>query len=201
MKSVQIILASRSPRRKELLARIIPERKFVVLDSNIPEKALKNETVEVFCQRIAEEKARNVMQRYHRKISNNALVIAADTVISIDNQIIGQPKDKKDAKKILRKLSGKRHEVLTGIALASPIRKTAMKFCVKSKVWMKKLNQKQINDYVASNEPMDKAGAYGIQGLGRKLIKKYQGSYTNIIGLPVKELRKKLALIYRTRTI
>jgi septum formation protein len=188
----KIVLASSSPRRKELLSKIIPEHEFIVIESNIQEKILEGENAESFCMRIAEEKARDVIKKHKGDISDKAIVIGADTVILFDNEIIGQPKDKNDAKKILEKLSGKKHEVITGIAIISVNENKIIKFTVKSTVWIKKLSDEEILEYINSDEPMDKAGAYAIQGLGKNLIEKFEGSYTNIIGLPIDELRQAL---------
>ena len=201
MKSSKIILASNSPRRKELLSKIIPEDKFITIGSNIREKILRGEDAEKYCLRIAEAKARNVIKRYKNRISGVQVVIGADTIISLNNEIIGQPKDKADAQIILKKLSGKCHEVLTGVAIVLVNQECTIRFCVRSKVWLKRLSKKAIMDYVESSEPMDKAGAYAIQGIGKKLVKKFNGSYTNIIGLPVQELRAALSSILGVRLI
>ena len=196
MKSSKIILASNSPRRKELLAKIISEDEFIAIGCNIREKILRGENAEKYCLRIAEAKTKNIIKRYKNRISGAIVVIGADTIISLNNEIIGQPKDKEDAQRILEKLSGKCHEVLTGVAIVMVNQKWTIRFCVRSNVWLKKLSKKAIMDYVESSEPMDKAGAYAIQGIGKKLVKKFNGSYTNIIGLPVEELRDILSYIF-----
>jgi len=192
---MEIILASKSPRRRQLLAKAMPGYKFMIIGSRISEKRRVQENADEFCRRIARAKARWVIRHNQALLKNDFAVIAADTAISIGKKVIGQPEDKNDARVILQILSGKLHEVITAVVVLS--KKKARKarvisFIVKSRVWMKKLTKKMIDDYIKTGEPMDKAGAYAIQGKGRKLIKKYEGSYTNIIGLPVEEMRKAL---------
>ncbi|MDI6752639.1 MAG: Maf family protein [bacterium] len=184
-----IILASSSPRRKELLSQITPN--FIVIGSDVSEKVLPGEDAEVCAIRLAEEKARNVIE----KIGDRYIVIGADTIVSLDNEIIGQPKDKADAKRILEKLSKTCHTVITGVAIILTDENRIIRFAVKSKVWMKELSPEIIEKYIASGEPMGKAGACSIQGRGGDLIEKYEGSFTNIVGFPVEEIREALAKI------
>ena len=191
-----MVLASNSPRRKELLSKIFSEDEFITIGSDIQEKILRGEDAESYCLRIAEAKARDVIKKHEKKIGEAVIVISADTVISLKKEIIGQPKNRNDAKEILEKLSGKRHEVITGVVVILIKEDCPIKFAVKSQVWMKKLSERRILEYIESNEPMGKAGAYAIQGLGRKLIKKFQGSYPNIIGLPIEELQDTLSHIF-----
>ena len=190
-----IILASKSPRRKELFAQIIPETDFIVIGSDVSEEILPGEDAESYSIRIAEEKARDVIARHKEKIEEASLVIGADTIVSLDNEIIGQPKDNTDAKRILKKLSKRCHTVITGVVIILTGGNPAIKFAVRSKVWFKELSCEIIEEYVNSLEPMGKAGAYAIQGGGRDLIERYEGSYSNIVGLPVEEIREVLSKI------
>ena len=195
MKHIKVVLASSSPRRKELLAEIIRPEEFMVIDSNITEKIRDGEDAESFSLRMAVEKASYVIRDYSDRIDDALVVIGADTVILFDNEIIGQPKDRPDAIRILRKLSGHCHEVITAVVLLLIKENREVKFAVRSKVWMKEISDEVIEDYIESGEPMDKAGAYAIQGIGKNLIERFEGSYTNIIGLPVDELKEALLKI------
>jgi septum formation protein len=192
MKYPTIILASNSPRRKELLREILPDTEFTIIGSNIPEKPYESEDGEAFCLRMAEEKASFVAATHASRVSKNAIVIGADTIIWFDRKIIGQPRDASDAARILRELSGCCHEVITGVAVLTTMQERVNRFAVSTKVWFKDLNDQVIEKYVGSGEPMGKAGAYAIQGTGKDLVDKVDGSYTNVIGLPVDELREAL---------
>ncbi len=189
MSNYRVILASNSPRRKELLAEIVPRKKIIVIGSNVKEKVKQGEDAVSFSLRMAKEKARDVIKKRADKMQNVSVVIGADTIVVFDNEIIGQPMCRDNAVCILRKLSGQCHEVITGVAVFVVKKNKFITFTVKSTVWMHKLSDEMIEKYVASGEPMDKAGAYAIQGMGKLLIKRFEGSYTNIIGLPVDELR------------
>ncbi len=189
MSNYRVILASNSPRRKELLAEIVPRKKIIVIGSNVKEKVKQGEDAVSFSLRMAKEKARDVIKKRADKMQNVSVVIGADTIAVFDNKIIGQPICRDNAVSILRKLSGRCHEIITGVAVFVVKKNKFITFTVKSTVWMHKLSDEIIEKYVASGEPMDKAGAYAIQGMGKLLIKRFEGSYTNIIGLPVDELR------------
>ena len=186
----KFILASRSPRRLFLLRSIVPEDRIVVIESQIEEKSEPGEDAETFCRRVAERKAAAVWQNYAGERDDVAAVIGADTVIWFENRIIGQPKEAADATGILMELSGNIHEVITGVAVLKVSCQRMEVFCVRSKVWMRKADETTIKNYVATGEPLDKAGAYGIQGRGRILVAKYEGSYSNIVGLPTEELKE-----------
>ncbi|MBU1598507.1 septum formation protein Maf [bacterium] len=185
-----IILASASPQRKELLAQIIPQDDFMVIASDVSEEILPGEDAESHTIRLAEEKARDVIAR--KKIGGRSLVIGADTIVSLDNEIIGQPKDNADAKRILKKLSRRCHTVITGVAIILTEENRIIKFAVKSKVWFKELSREMIEEYINSGEHIGKAGACCIQGLGKNLVERYEGSFTNIVGFPVEEIREAL---------
>ena len=193
MSKKKIILASKSPRREELLKRIITPDEIVLVKSDICEKLEPGEKAIAYCRRVAEEKVMSAWKRYKGSRRLVAAVIGADTVICFKNEIIGQPEDATDASHILKRLAGHCHKVITAVSVLFPVSKRQSTFTVESKVWMHRLGDKTINDYVATGEPLDKAGAYGIQGGGRKLVAKYEGSYTNIVGLPIEELKAVLA--------
>ncbi|UCD20480.1 MAG: septum formation protein Maf [candidate division WOR-3 bacterium] len=190
-----MILASKSPRRLALLSTIVPADRIIVIESDVDEAIAHGETAEAYCLRIAEKKALAAWDKYDGERSDIAVVVGADTVVLLDGEIIGQPRDEDDAMSILKTLAGRRHEVMTGVALIDQKSGNVVAFSVKSVVWMEELDLEMIREYVATGEPLDKAGAYGIQGEGRKLIAKYDGSYSNIVGLPIDELTAALSQI------
>ena len=178
-----IILASNSPRRKELLN--LGGIDFIVKSSDVDETLPDGMTEP--CEVV----------KYLSKIKAKAvydgenIVIGADTVVAVDGEILGKPQDAEDAKRMLKMLSGKVHSVFTGVTIISP--KCANSFYSETKVEFYSLTDEEIEEYIASREPMDKAGAYGIQGKGSLLIKGIVGDYFNVVGLPlaqtVRELR------------
>jgi septum formation protein len=189
----EIILASSSPRRKRLMRKIVPAGQIVVVESDICEEPKPGEKAEAYCRRVAEEKLMSAWKNYSGPKRLIVAVIGADTVIQFRNEIIGQPKDPDDAVHILKRLAGQSHKVITAVSVLFPVSNRRITFTVASKVWMRGVSDKMIKDYVATGEPLDKAGAYGIQGWGRKLVARYEGSYTNIVGLPIEELKAILA--------
>jgi len=146
---------------------------------------------------MAEAKALDVAGRIRLAQGRTAVILAADTVIDLGGTIIGQPINPNHARTILRRLSGRRHSVITGLAVIRLPDKKRIRRSVTSSVWMKKLGSQVIDDYIKSGEPMDKAGAYGIQGMGKRLVRKYRGSYSNIVGFPLREVRKALLILTR----
>jgi septum formation protein len=172
----QIVLASKSPRRKEILEQIgIP---FKVDVSNFDEESIKFKTPEGMVKKLSLEKAKIVAKR-----NPNSVILAADTTVVINKEIIGKPKSKQDAFRILSLLNNKWHEVITGFTLVKG-RKIITKHVI-TKVKFKKLSKAEINAYVNTGEPMDKAGAYGIQDKAGLLIESVSGDYFNIVGLPI----------------
>jgi septum formation protein len=163
-----------------------------VKESNVREVMTKGESAEAFCMRVAKDKAESVWEQYRSKRDDIVAVIGADTVILCEGEVIGQPSDRKDAARILRRLSGRHHKVITGVVVLFPRMERSRTFAITSTVWMHRLSEMIIADYVATNEPLGKAGAYAIQGKGANLVATYDGSYTNIVGLPVDELRQVL---------
>jgi nucleoside triphosphate pyrophosphatase len=177
-----LVLASQSPRRSEILRQAgIP---FVVKPADVDESARPGERPKDYVMRVAREKAQAV------EAGTGDIVLGADTVVVIDGEMLGKPKDGTDAGGMLTRLAGREHQVLTGICL----RREAVvhQDCAVTRVWFRPLTPDEISSYVASGEPMDKAGAYAIQGLASKFIERIDGSYTNVVGLPIELVQQAL---------
>ncbi len=173
----RIILASGSPRRRELLAYILPE--FDVIPSGIEEIASGSPAQQV--EKLAADKAADIAAKHP-----DAVVIGADTLVAVDAQVLGKPADAEEAAAMLKLLSGRTHTVYTGVAVVSNsktqtlVESTQVTFCA--------LSDGEIREYIATGEPMDKAGAYGIQGYGGKYITGIDGCFFNVMGLPLNRL-------------
>ena len=178
-----IYLASRSPRRAELLQQIGVQ--FSVLPSDIDESERENENPADYVLRLAKTKAEACMALLVQGNKEIRPVLAADTTVSIDGRILGKPRDEEDARAMLQLMSGRRHEVLTALAIASAQGMEASLSI--TQVEMAVLAQDEIEAYICSGEPFDKAGAYGIQGLASTFIKRIEGSYSGVMGLPIYE--------------
>ncbi len=176
----QLILASASPRRRELLASL--EVGFRVVVPEIDETPLPGEKPRAFAERLAEEKA--------CAVDANGTVVAADTIVVQNETILGKPADAAHAREMLSSLSGKTHEVVTGVCVKNAARTVV--FSVVTEVVFRILTADEIARYVATGEPMDKAGAYAIQGGAAHMVRSIQGSYTNVVGLPLCELHETL---------
>lgn len=185
-----IILASASPRRKELLESIGMD--FIVVAANVDESVDAPLSTEEYVLEISKRKAAAVAGAVIRDGITQAVVIAADTVVSIEGRILGKPKDEKDAFDMLKLLENAWHGVYTGICAAFIENGQAIykQDCCQTNVKFKPLTSRQIEEYISTGEPFDKAGAYGIQGEGGKLIEKIEGDYDNVVGLPVANLIK-----------
>lgn len=180
-----IILASKSPRRKELMS-LIPTS-FIIQTKEIEEWIdIKCSPVENV-KRLAYEKAKAIGEVYE-----DDWILGCDTIVVYEQEILGKPKDEKDARDMLSKLSGKAHLVYTGIALYNKSQQKLIQEVVCSKVYMKNLSQEELDWYLATGESLDKAGSYGIQGFGSNFIEKIEGDYFNIVGLPVGTVYKLL---------
>jgi len=179
---VKIILASSSPRRAEILRKL--GIKFEVKEPIYEPKLLEG-TPEEMVKFAALEKARQVAGFY-----NEGIVIAADTIVVVDGEILGKPRNEEEAKKFLRKLSGKVHKVYTGIAVIDVATNRKVVDVSISEVKFKELSEEEIEFYVKTGEPLDKAGAYAIQGIGAIFVKWIKGDYYGIVGLPVNKLYK-----------
>lgn len=179
-----IILASASPRRAELLQQI--GLNFSVLPADIDETPEPDETPEHYVERLAREKALAVAES-----SPECLVLGSDTSVVLDGRILGKPTDPADARKTLARLSGATHQVMTAVALATDGQ--CQSVLVTTEVCFRQLSAAEIEAYVASGEPMDKAGSYGIQGLGGIFVNELRGSYSAVVGLPLQETAALLA--------
>ena len=180
-KMSKIVLASQSPRRKEIMETAGFE--FEIIVSNAEEKIEENLSPEEVAKSLSLQKAQAVAVDNPEKI-----VIGADTIVVLDNEILGKPKDKNDAYKMLKKLSGKAHKVYTGIAVICG--EKIVNEAVSTEVEFYELSDDEIIKYIETNEPMDKAGSYGIQGRGCLLVKGIKGDYFNVVGLPIATLSK-----------
>jgi len=175
-----LVLASKSPRRQQILRDAgIP---FVVRSADVPEERRLGESPADYVQRLAEQKAFAV------PISPDEVTLGADTVVVVDDHLLEKPRDAADAMRMLELLSGREHEVITGICLRAGARKIVD--LAATRVRFVTLTREEMETYVASGEPIDKAGAYAIQGLASKFIDRIEGDYFNVVGLPV-------ALVYR----
>ena len=185
-----IVLASVSPRRQELLRQIGCGFRVVVSDA----EELSGDGISP--EQLAVENARRKAEDVAAKEGGNAPVLGADTVVAVDETILGKPKGETDAVRMLRLLSGRQHFVYTGIALA--YRGEIYEGVVRTEVWVDELSEKEIEAYIATGEPMDKAGAYAVQGIAAKFIPRIDGSFSNVVGLPlhaVKELARKAGIV------
>ncbi|OTG81061.1 Maf family nucleotide pyrophosphatase [Acinetobacter sp. ANC 4648] len=173
-----LILASSSPRRRELLQQLGLD--FSIYSPNIDESVFENEPIEDYVKRLAETKAKSVLAQYP-----TVNILAADTSVTIDAKIIGKPESKQHAFEIWSLLSGRKHEVLTGICVAN--HEKIISRVVRTQVEFQKLSHNDMEDYWATGEPLGKAGAYALQGIAAQYIPRIEGSYSNVVGLPLHE--------------
>jgi septum formation protein len=176
MLKTKLVLASASPRRAEILAAAgVP---FVKKQTQfVDETPFLGESPRDYVMRLARDKARTVTT------DSGEIVLGADTTVVLDSDILGKPADSEEAASMLLRLSGRDHEVLTGICLRTPTQEIVD--CASTRVWFARLSDAEIAAYAASGEPMDKAGAYGIQGLASKFVTRIEGCYFNVMGLPI----------------
>ncbi len=174
-----IILASASPRRRELLAQIGVA--FTVVTADIDETPLAGEDHRAYTVRLAEEKARVVLAKHP-----DSIVIGADTTVTLNDELLGKPLDATDAERMLTTLQGNAHEVSTGIAVLTA--EQTLTAVETTRVFFSPMTAEEIRSYVATGEPMDKAGAYGIQGHAARWIPRIEGDYNNVVGLPLARL-------------
>jgi septum formation protein len=182
------ILASASPRREELLHAV--GLTFKILPGHIDETYLEGESPRAHVKRLSKKKAAVIAAKYP-----DALVLGADTIVVIDGQILGKPKNKKQAREMLQQLSNRRHTVFTGFTIACVKNGVSKTKVVRSGVQFKEISPEEMNWYVDCDEPYDKAGGYAVQGKGSSFIKSISGSYTNVIGLPLCELLEELKIL------
>ncbi|HEY1220162.1 MAG: Maf family protein [Bryobacteraceae bacterium] len=178
-----LVLASQSPRRSEILRQAgIP---FIVRPAEVDETPLEGESPHAYVERLALAKA------LAAPAGPQETVLAADTTVTIDGVLLGKPADAADARRMLALLSGRRHEVLTGICLRQA--DSLISDCATTAVWFQSLTAEEIDEYVASGEPEGKAGAYAIQGKASKFVERIEGCYFNVMGLPVNLVYRHLA--------
>ncbi len=179
----KIVLASASPRRRELLAQVGID--FQVVPSNADETLLANETPEAHVVRLSYDKAMEVADRPDQA---GRWFIGSDTVVVRDDVILGKPVDAAEAAEMLASLSGRSHRVISGYAIHDRKSDRTLSAAVTTRVFFKDLTTREIEGYIATGEPFDKAGAYAIQGVGSFMVPKIEGSYTNVVGLPLCEV-------------
>jgi septum formation protein len=187
----KLILASQSPRRKDLLAQagLI----FDIIPGNFDENSVPLDEPGSYARILATEKAKRIAGQYP-----DSWIVGADTIVCIRGAVLGKPNSKEDARSMLNVLSGQTHQVVTGYALINKSRRKIFGDAVRTDVRFKSLSEEEIEWYIQTTEPFDKAGGYAIQGLGSFLVKEINGSYTNVVGLPVCEV---IELLYRQGVI
>ena len=193
--NITLVLASESPRRKTLLEEA--GFSFQVFPVKVSENLEKNLNVDDQIKAIARRKADRAFESYKHLKSGDFLILTADTMVVLDGKHLGKPADSTEARSMLMQLSGKKHQVKTAVCLVEGRKKQdgIVKLLVDletTDVFFKTLSEKEIQDYIATGEPMGKAGSYGIQGLGGKFVEKIVGSYDNVVGLPIDLLKKML---------
>lgn len=179
----KVILASESPRRRELLSSL--NVNYTTCAPGVEEHFNRDLSIEKAVMQVAQAKAEAVL-----KVRPNDIIIGADTIVVIDNEILGKPKDNEEAKAMLKKLSGRTHSVFTGVSIL--YQNHVENFYEETKVTFYELEESLMDEYIATKECKDKAGAYGIQGKGSILVKKIEGDYYNVVGLPLAKLYRKL---------
>ena len=184
----KIILASASPRRVELLSKLVPS--FDILPTNADENQNGISSAKDLVMFLALKKCQYCIT--HNAIDYNSLIISADTVVYC-NGILGKPKSKADARNMIESISGRTHSVYTGLAIYDASSKRFDVFYDRSDVTVKRLSKEEIEEYIESDEPYDKAGSYAIQGTFRQYVESISGSYENIVGLPIQKLAKHLS--------
>lgn len=183
---MELVLASKSPRRSDILKNAGFE--FTVLPTEFDESGVKADTPEALVESLSVGKAEECFSSLSDP--QGKVVLAADTVVVLDGEVLGKPRDAADAKTMLQKLSGKSHTVMTAVTILSE--GDRISFTEKTEVVFFPLTDEEIDDYIATKEPLDKAGAYGIQGLGCALVRKIDGDYFNVVGLPIAQVMRYL---------
>ena len=182
---MEIILASKSPRRKELLQNIVSD--FKIIESSFDEGSIKLKSPKKLVKALAQGKCEKVFE----DTTGIRCVIGADSIVVVNNKVLGKPKTNEKAKEMLKLISGTKHQVLTGVCIKYTFDEelvSQVSFVCSSTVYFKKLDEKEIENYIQTKEPLDKAGAYAIQGVAGKFVEKINGSFHNIVGLPISQL-------------
>lgn len=194
----RLVLASRSPRRIELLTLV--GARFVAFPVDVDERAEPGERAEAHVLRLAELKAREALRRGGPSedatdASGEPVYVGADTIVTIDREILGKPADPQEAVRMLERLSGRIHEVWTGLFLVEAGERRSVGGALRSIVKFSRLDGEDVRRYVATGEPLDKAGAYAVQGYGALFVEAIEGSYSNVVGLPLSYLKHLLGLL------
>lgn len=179
----RVILASKSPRRKQLMAELnIP---FEIIVADIDETINESNTLTKEIEELSYRKAKAVFEN-----NKDALVIGSDTIVVINNKVLGKPKDELDAKRMLKMMQNNKHQVITGVTLLN--KDSRESFSVVTDVYFNEMSDEEIDEYIKTKEPMDKAGSYGIQGHGSKFIKKIDGDFYAVMGFPIAEVYQRI---------
>ena len=192
----KIFLASKSPRRKELMEQIglefqvMVSEKEEIITSNVPKEVVKElslQKAQEIERILSNDSGENLYNTYNKQGYEGVIIIGADTVVEKNGEIMGKPKDENEAFLMLKKLQGNKHTVSTGVAILVITEKEEKlyNFAESTDVYMYEASDEEIKKYIATKEPMDKAGSYGIQGIGAKFIKGIEGDYNNVVGLPI----------------
>lgn len=192
IKPFKLILGSQSPRRKELLKATFLD--FEIMPSDVEEITSETQP-DLFAMDLAKLKGEDVFKK-SIGIYENPFVLSSDTIVVVDDKILGKPKDEKEAKEMLKTLSGRSHDVITAVYLKS--HKLESLFNIKTKVYFDEIEDSHMDRYIKTGEPMDKAGSYGIQAMGLSFVNKIEGSYSNVVGLPVNEVLKEIKKLIKT---
>lgn len=184
---MKVILASASERRQELLKRLV--KNFEVIVSDFDESKVKFEgSIERYVKDVALGKAIDV----RNKIKDHAIIISADTIVTLEDKLLGKPKDEEDAFKMIKSLQGRSHFVYSGVVVINAAKDIIKQESLKTEVTFSKISDAEIREYINTGEPLDKAGAYGIQGFGGVFVKEIKGCYYNVVGLPLNKLKSML---------
>ncbi|WP_459479255.1 Maf-like protein [Clostridium saccharoperbutylacetonicum] len=188
---MKIVLASASERRQELLGRLV--KNFDIIVSEFDESQVPFEgSIDRYVKEIALGKALDVK----KKIGDNAIIISADTIVTLDNRILGKPKDEEDAFYMIKALQGRKHLVYSGIVVINTTTNEIKQESLSTEVTFSTINDDEILEYIKTGEPLDKAGAYGIQGIGGIFVEEIKGCYYNVVGLPLSKLKCMLKEVY-----
>lgn len=190
-----IVLASSSPRRRELLLKYNIDP--IIVKSEINERISPNEVPKQIVMALAFEKANQVAKEFNK----GEIIIGADTIVVCEGEILGKPKNEEEGRHILKFLSGKEHEVLTGISIIKSNTNTKIIDYEKTIVKFRRLSDDKIQNYIETGEYIDKAGAYGIQGIGGILVEKINGCYFNVVGLPLQKLDSLLEKFFNLKLL
>ncbi|MVX65255.1 Maf-like protein [Clostridium chromiireducens] len=187
---MKIVLASASERRVELLNRLIKEFDIIVSDFD-EDKVLFEGSIDRYVKEIALGKAMHVK----KKLNEDAIIIAADTIVTLDNKLLGKPKDEEDAFNIIKSLQGRKHLVYSGIVVMNTAKNVIKEESLATEVTFSEISDNEILEYIKTGEPLDKAGAYGIQGIGGIFVEEIRGCYYNVVGLPLNKLKSMLKAV------